>query len=67
VLADLLRSLQVFLDHNGSWETAARALGVHRHTLRNRMSRVERLTGLSLDVAHHRVVLYLALATKDDA
>ena len=65
--ADLLRSLQVFLDHNGSWETAARALGVHRHTLRNRMSRVEQLTGLSLDVAHHRVVLYLALATRDDA
>ena len=65
--ADLLRSLEVFLDHNGSWETAARALGVHRHTLRNRMSRVEQLTGLSLDVAHHRVVLYLALATRDDA
>jgi purine catabolism regulator len=64
---DLLRSLQVFLEHNGSWETAARALGVHRHTLRNRMSRVEELTGLSLDVAQHRVVLYLALATREEA
>jgi purine catabolism regulator len=63
---DLLRSLQVFLEHNGSWETAARALGVHRHTLRNRMSRVEELTGLSLDVAEHRVVLYLALVTRED-
>jgi purine catabolism regulator len=63
---DLLRSLQVFLEHNGSWETAARALGVHRHTLRNRMSRVEELTGLSLDVAQHRVVLYLALATGEE-
>ncbi|GAB3449241.1 PucR family transcriptional regulator [Phycicoccus ginsengisoli] len=63
---DLVRSLRVFLEHNGSWETAARALGVHRHTLRNRMTRVEQLTGLSLDVAHHRVVLYLALATTDE-
>jgi purine catabolism regulator len=30
------------------------------------MDRVEELTGLSLDVAQHRVVLYLALATRED-
>ena len=59
----LLPTLAAFLEHNGSWETASRALGIHRHTLRNRMARVEELTGLSLDVAHHRVVLSLALAT----
>lgn len=61
----LLDSLEVFLQHNGSWETASRQLGVHRHTLRHRMARVEALTGLSLDVAHHRVVLLLALMTAD--
>lgn len=60
----LARSLQVFLEHNGGWEGAARALSVHRHTLRHRMSRVEELTGLDLDVSHNRVVLLLALATR---
>jgi purine catabolism regulator len=59
----LVATLAAFLDHNGSWESASRALGIHRHTLRNRIARVEELTGLSLDVAHHRVVLTLALAT----
>jgi purine catabolism regulator len=58
-------SLEVFLRANGSWETAARNLGVHRHTLRNRMTRVEELTGLSLDVAENRVVLLLALLADD--
>ncbi|HET6938198.1 MAG TPA: PucR family transcriptional regulator ligand-binding domain-containing protein, partial [Nocardioides sp.] len=49
--ADLVPSLEAFLHHNGSWEASARALGVHRHTLRARMARVEELTGLSLDSA----------------
>lgn len=60
---DLLPTLAAYLEHNGSWESASRALGVHRHTLRNRITRIEELTSLSLDVAHHRVVLTLALAT----
>jgi purine catabolism regulator len=42
-----------------SW---ARALGVHRHTLRARMDRVEALTGLSLDVAENRVLLLALLS-----
>ena len=62
----LVHSLQVFLEHNGVWESAARALAVHRHTLRHRMARVEELTGLDLDVSHNRVVLLLALATRPD-
>ena len=60
---DLVPTLAAYLEHNGSWETASRALGIHRHTLRNRIARVEALTGLRLDVAHHRVVLTLALAS----
>ena len=60
----LAQSLHVFLEHNGGWESAARALGVHRHTLRHRMARVEELTGLDLDASHNRVVLLLALATR---
>ena len=42
---ELLRSLEAFLEHNGNWEAAARALFCHRHTLRYRMARVEELTG----------------------
>ncbi len=60
----LVNSLRVFLEHNGTWESAARALRVHRHTLRNRMTRVEELTGLDLEASHNRMVLHLALATR---
>ena len=59
--ADLLASLDAFLRHNGSWEGAARSLGVHRHTLKARMTRVEEVTGLDLDVAENRVLLHLGL------
>jgi purine catabolism regulator len=43
--ANLLESLEAFLQHNGSPEAAARELGVHRHTLSARMARVEDLPG----------------------
>jgi PucR family transcriptional regulator, purine catabolism regulatory protein len=62
--ADLVASLEAFLQHNGSWEATARALGVHRHTLRARISRVEELTGLSLEVAENRVMLLLGLMSR---
>lgn len=58
---DLVGSLAAFLQHNGSWEQAARALGVHRHTLKARMARVEELTGLRLELAETRALLLLAL------
>jgi purine catabolism regulator len=60
----LVETLEVFLHHNGAWEPASRALGVHRHTLRNRIARVEQLLGMTLDVGDNRVVLTLALATR---
>jgi purine catabolism regulator len=62
-----LPSLEAFLHHNGSWEGAARALGVHRHTLRARMARVEELTGLSLGVADNRALILLALRSRPEA
>jgi PucR family transcriptional regulator, purine catabolism regulatory protein len=58
---ELVRSLRAFLDHHGGWERAARELGIHRHTLRHRMSRVEDLTGLSLDQPQERLALHLGL------
>ncbi len=57
---DLLHSLRAFLEHNGQWEAASVALGVHRHTLRSRIERVRSLLGADLDSAHVRAELLLA-------
>ena len=62
---DLLGSLRAFLEHNGNWEAAARALGVHRHTLRYRIRRVAELSGRDLDSAADRVEFWLALQAAD--
>jgi purine catabolism regulator len=62
---DLVASLRAFLEHNGNWEAAARALAVHRHTLRYRIRRVAELTGRDLDRAGDRVEFWLALQAAD--
>lgn len=58
---DLARSLAAFLAHHGSWDRTATELGVHRHTVRHRMRKVEELTGLSLDDPEDRVLLHLGV------
>lgn len=62
--AVLEESLRVFLAENGSWEAAAAQLGIHRHTLRHRISRVEQLTGRDLSSMEDRVELWLALRAR---
>lgn len=62
---DLVSSLGVWLEHNGQWDSAAAALGVHRHTLRHRMRRVADLLGRDLDVAAVRVELWTAVQLLD--
>jgi purine catabolism regulator len=62
---DLVTSLRTFLEHNGNWEAAARALGVHRHTLRYRIRRIAELTGRDLESAADRVEFWLALQAAD--
>jgi purine catabolism regulator len=62
---DLLRSLEVFLRHDGRLDPAARELGVHRNTLRYRTLRIEEVTGLSLSSFSDRVQLWLALKAAD--
>ncbi len=62
---ELLRSLDVFLEHNGHWEKAASALYCHRHTLRYRMRRVEQLTGRDLSTARDRIECWLALRGRE--
>lgn len=58
---DLVASLRAWLSHHGQWDAAAADLGVHRHTLRYRMRRVEEILGRSLDDPDSRMELWLAL------
>ncbi|WP_258174984.1 helix-turn-helix domain-containing protein [Actinopolyspora mortivallis] len=64
---ELLVSLRGWLAHNGQWDPAAKRLGLHRHTLRNRIRRTESLLGRDLDQAGVRAELWLALQLLDDA
>jgi purine catabolism regulator len=62
---ELLRSLDVFIEHNGHWEKAAGALFCHRHTLRYRVRRVEQLTGRDFSSARDRIEFWLALRGRE--
>ncbi|MFD3553950.1 PucR family transcriptional regulator [Streptomyces goshikiensis] len=64
---DLVASLQAWLSRHGQWDAAAADLGVHRHTLRYRMRRVEEILGRSLDDPDVRMELWLALKTSPPA
>ncbi|MCP2269985.1 PucR family transcriptional regulator [Actinokineospora diospyrosa] len=61
----LLATLRAWLDTNGAWDATAHNLGVHRHTVRNRIDRIETLTGRSLTTATTRYELWLALQARD--
>ncbi|MEU4765263.1 PucR family transcriptional regulator [Actinosynnema sp. NPDC023794] len=61
-LDDVLReTVRVWLACHGLADPAAARLGVHRHTVRNRLKRVEALLGRSLESAGVRAELWLAL------
>jgi len=57
----LLESLRALLDAGCRWSEAAAALGVHRHTLRYRMERLEEQTGRHPDRPAERMELWLAV------
>ncbi|WP_327143779.1 PucR family transcriptional regulator [Nocardia sp. NBC_01327] len=61
---DLIASLRAYLEAHGQWETAATALGVHRHTLRSRVAKIESVLGCQLDVARVRAELLLAIIAR---
>jgi purine catabolism regulator len=58
---DLVESLRTYLAHHGQWHPAAQQLGIHRHTLRYRMRRVEQLLDARLDDPQTRMDLWFAL------
>ncbi len=57
----LCASLTCFLTHHGRPDPAARELGIHRHTLRHRLTRAEEVAGFDLDDPTHRALLVLTL------
>jgi purine catabolism regulator len=63
---DLITSLTVWLEHHGQWDPSAARLGVHRHTLRHRLRKVEQLLGRSLDSPDVRAELWLALRLRQE-
>ncbi|TDC66725.1 PucR family transcriptional regulator [Actinomadura sp. GC306] len=65
---DLVGTVRAYIAANGQGEAAARALGVHRHTLRSRMRRVADVLGRDPDDPAVRAELWIALAvTSNDA
>lgn len=63
--AELVHSLDEFLQANRSWQRAAEALYVHKQTLVYRMKRVEELTRRHLDDTGDVAELWFALRTLD--
>lgn len=64
---ELMRSLEAFIECNGQWESAARRLYCHRHTLRYRVRKIEELTGRDLGRARDRIEFWLALRGREMA
>ncbi|NDZ93586.1 PucR family transcriptional regulator [Streptomyces sp. SID6673] len=62
---NLRESLLAFLEANGNWGVAAAAQGVHRHTLRHRIERIEDMLEVDLSDARTRAELLLMLLGAD--
>ncbi|NKX52264.1 PucR family transcriptional regulator, partial [Arthrobacter deserti] len=62
--AELLPTLEAFLDLNGSVAAVASALELHRNSVRYRLAQIVGLTGYDPAVTADRVHLWLALAVR---
>jgi PucR family transcriptional regulator, purine catabolism regulatory protein len=62
---DLVVTLRTWLAHHGQWDPAAAELGIHRHTLRNRIDRTARILQADLDSVAQRMELWAALELLD--
>lgn len=60
----LLRTLHTWFLERRSIEATAERMGVHRHTVRNRMQRIAQLTGHDLDGIDAQTELWLALKAR---
>ncbi|MBB4660680.1 helix-turn-helix domain-containing protein [Conexibacter arvalis] len=64
--AQLLATATTFVAADGAVGATARALSLHRESVRHRIGRIQRLTGLDLGSWHGRCVLALALRAASD-
>ncbi|MCK8468432.1 PucR family transcriptional regulator [Microbacterium sp. KSW4-16] len=64
--AELERSLRTWLEHDAKAESAAVALGVHRHTLRSRIAHAGALLDIDLSTFPARAELWTILQTARD-
>jgi purine catabolism regulator len=62
--APYLEEARVWLEQNARLEPAARELGIHRHSLRSRMTELGRRTGLDLDTLAGRSELWILLLAR---
>ncbi|WP_456697538.1 PucR family transcriptional regulator [Aeromicrobium sp. P5_D10] len=60
----LIETLETYLTQNCSIDATAEALGVHRHTVRNRIHKITELTHRSLDSVDHQCEMWLALKAR---
>lgn len=58
---ELAATLEAWLEAGGSWDETARRLGVHRHTVRNRIDKAMAATGRHLDAGGDRFDLWMAI------
>ncbi|QZH57881.1 PucR family transcriptional regulator ligand-binding domain-containing protein [Mycolicibacterium farcinogenes] len=61
----LLTTLESYLRHNGHLEGAAAELGIHRHTMRNRVAKIAQLTRRDLQSPDVRAQLLLAIRARE--
>lgn len=59
--SDLRRTLEEYIRSHGSQSSVSRNLYLHRNTVRQRLRRIEELTGADLDDPEERLMLQLAL------
>ncbi|MCI2266861.1 PucR family transcriptional regulator [Sediminivirga luteola] len=64
--AELLETARVWLKHECAWNAAAAELGLHRHSLRNRIDALGRLLELDLGTIAGRFQLWAALQAADE-
>ncbi len=57
---ELTATLAAWLETGGAWDATSRRLGVHRHTVRNRLDKAMDLTGRRMDDPDDRFDLWLA-------
>ncbi len=62
--ADLVRTVEVWLRHNAQWEPAARELGLHRHTVKAQIRRIQALVDLPLDTFAGKAELWALLSAR---